>query len=355
MRSVINRATALSVLRLAERGRRLLERRLLPVLGLCAEREVRRLTAALCDLERQLHEARHQLQIQQAEREAVVIELDESRMALAMEQAARREAVVQLDETRVALAMEQSAHRATLDQLHHTNRLATVGKLAAAVIHDLGTPLNVISGRAQMIELGEAEGDEAVDNARIIDEQAQRMAALIRQLLSFARQRDERVPVDLRALTEQTMNMLLPLARKARIQPQVDEHSLGEAVVVGVPGKLQQVLVNLVTNAFQAMPEGGFLTVALTEEQLPPRDEPDGPPRAWYCIAVTDQGVGIPDDDHLVVFEAFYTTKTPDQGTGLGLSVSAQIVMDHGGWIGLESEAGQGSCFRVYLPRKEMG
>jgi signal transduction histidine kinase len=116
-------------------------------------------------------------------------------------------------------------------------------------------------------------------------------------------------------------------------------------------GQMQQVLINLVTNAWQAMPEGGKVEMRIhcTADTHPPSGIE--PPRGCCaCVAVTDQGAGIPEEDLPHIFDPFFTTKGVGQGTGLGLSVAYGIVRDHGGWIEVASRLGAGACFSVYLP-----
>jgi len=253
-----------------------------------------------------------------------------------------------LDERSTA---EELARRlAEPEQLWHANRLATVGRLTAGIIHELGTPLNVIGSYAQMIATGEVTGDEALQPARAIEEQVQRMSRIIRQLLDFARRNVERrEPVDLLSLARQTATLLNAYAMKAGITLAVDSEAMATLAVMGSAGLLQQVLANLITNAIQAMPGGGQITIRLDAVSKPSPD--GGPHQRCIQIAVRDQGAGIPEDIANQIFEPFFTTKARGAGTGLGLSVCADIVREHGGWIELETEADQGSCFCVLLPR----
>jgi signal transduction histidine kinase len=262
-----------------------------------------------------------------------------------------------LAEARERAAAETSARIATLEQLRHADRLTTVGKLASGIAHELGTPLNVVGGRAKMIVRG-CSTEEGVDNARIIVEQADRMAKIIRQLLDFARTRTvQKSPVDLAQVARQTIVLLDPLARKRRVTLRyVGDVDAGRGAAASFKtvadvdaSQMQQVLTNLVMNGVHAMKGGGELTIAVERERLRPPADHGGPEGEYLAIRVVDQGEGIPDDVLPRIFEPFFTTKDIGEGTGLGLSVTYGIVREHGGWIAVESEAKKGSRFTVYL------
>ena len=244
---------------------------------------------------------------------------------------------------------ETTARMATLEHLRHSDRLATVGKLASGVAHELGTPLNVVLGRAKMIASGEAEGDEVPEYARIITQQVQHMTGIIRQLLDFARRRTpQRAPEDLSQLVRRTLALLQPLAARRHIAL---AHETPEALLLEVDaGQLQQALTNLVVNGLQAMKHPGTLRVKLSRAHALPPADLGGPEAEWARLDVTDEGEGIAPEVLPRVFEPFFTTKDVGEGTGLGLSVSYGLVRDHGGWISVSSEPGQGSCFSIFLP-----
>jgi signal transduction histidine kinase len=233
---------------------------------------------------------------------------------------------------------ETEARIAALEQLRHADRLGTVGMLASGVAHELGTPLNVVLARAQMIARGESEGEESKDDARVIVEQTERMTRIIRQLLDFARRRPpSREPVDLRELASSIVAMLGPLA---------DRHGVEIALRAGTPvlaevdvGQMQQVLTNLAMNAIQAQPEGGRVELAIE------------PGEERVTLSVSDEGPGMPPEVRERAFEPFFTTKEVGRGTGLGLSVVHGMVEEHGGQIELESEPGRGTRVVVSLPK----
>jgi signal transduction histidine kinase len=258
----------------------------------------------------------------------------------------------QLHEQQEKIRTEAAGREAALEQLRHVDRLKTVGRLASGVAHELGTPLNVVSGRAALIASGNLDSTQVPESARIIKSEADRMATIIRQLLDFARRRSpQSLAVDLGHIAGQCVQLLQTLATKQNVK--LDLAEKGEAVVANVDAaQIQQVLTNLIVNAIQAMPEGGVVTVSLGKTTAHRPDDQTGASTDCYFISVADQGQGIRSEEQQHIFEPFFTTKHTGEGTGLGLSVSYGIVQDHGGWIEVESELGKGSQFTVYLPRE---
>lgn len=252
------------------------------------------------------------------------------------------------------LSEEQGARARATEQLRHADRLTTVGKLASGLAHELGTPLNVVSGRAKLIADREVEGEDALDSARIVTEQAERMTALIRQLLDFARPRAlQPAPLNIATLAARVCQLVATIARKANVKlvpPAPDDELRLEAD----DGQLTQVLTNLIVNAIQAIGDGGTVEIAArTVEQVPP-PYVGGGASTWMAIEVRDTGAGMDDATRERIFEPFFTTKQVGDGTGLGLSVSWGIVREHGGWIDVASELGKGSTFTVHLPMTAM-
>ena len=257
-------------------------------------------------------------------------DLSSARLRIESEVAARTEAQVRAE-------LEGARRREALDQLRHADRLTVVGRLASSLVHEMGAPLQVISGRARMIERDGAAPEKVVENARIAREQSERITQLVRQLLDFSRKGGK--PGD-RAVVEEvldrTTKLLEPIAHHAKVALVVERGA--PAIVRGDAAQLQQVLVNLAINAVQAMPEGGTLTVRTVVE--------DGHAR----IDVVDTGVGMTDETRARIFTPFFTTKPPGQGTGLGLCVVDEIVKSCGGRVDVQSAVGKGSRFSVELP-----
>ncbi len=265
---------------------------------------------------------------------------------------ALNEMAARLDAGARAFRAESDRRVAAIEQLRHSDRLKTIGQLMSGIAHELGTPLNVVSGRAGLIESGRLSPGEVAASATTIREQVARMTRIIRQILDFARRSEpRRRETDLRAVAQQAIELIKPLGHvaEARIDP------TAASVTAEVdPGQLQQVLINLLVNALQAMPDGGAATVNVTTARRPAPGTDAGtatPVREWALISVTDEGPGIPEAVRKRVFEPFFTTKETGKGTGLGLSIAQGIVHDHGGFIEIADHAGRGARFDVFLPR----
>jgi signal transduction histidine kinase len=254
---------------------------------------------------------------------------------------------VQLMAQRAAVEAEHRERLTVQEQLRHSERLATVGKLAAGIAHEIGTPLNVADGYAKKI----LAGDDATGCARTICRQIKRITAMIRRLMRFARREEPRqAPVELAQLARDTVQLLEPL--EARNGVTISVHGV-PCTALADANQIQQVLTNLITNGVQAMAGSGSIKVRVdTERRTPPPGEKAGGAAKDYCrITVEDDGTGIAEANLPRIFDPFFTTKDVGAGTGLGLSVAHGIVRDHGGWIDVSSQAGRGSRFTVYLPR----
>jgi signal transduction histidine kinase len=253
----------------------------------------------------------------------------------------------QIAEANRQLAEATDARIKALEQLRHTDRLATVGQLAAGVAHELGTPLSVVSARAELIATNQAVAPDAQRNARVIVEQCDRIAAIIRQLLDFSRRRGATFAVvDLRSVVSRTLDLLSTAAQKTRVQLQYAPPAAPLLIRID-QNQVQQALTNIVYNGIQAMPEGGRLQVELASGRA---RSPDGHEDEYASITVTDEGAGIAPEHLARIFEPFFTTKGVGQGTGLGLAVAHGIVAEHGGWVDVASALGKGSRFTIYLP-----
>jgi signal transduction histidine kinase len=256
----------------------------------------------------------------------------------------------QLEQANRRILEETQARLAALEQLRHTDRLATVGQLAAGVAHELGTPLSIVAARAALLTDGTSSQTDVVENAKVIGEQAQRMTGIIRQLLDFSRRRSAQLDVaDVQRIVARTLDLLASASRARHIS--VDSPATTAPLLARIDAsQIQQALANIVVNAIQALPEGGRLAVRVATERARPPSDPSQPESEWVCITVRDEGPGIAPEHLPRIFEPFFTTKDVGQGTGLGLSVAHGIVTDHGGWLGVESTPGDGTTFRVFLP-----
>jgi len=250
------------------------------------------------------------------------------------------------------LRKETEARIAALEQLRHADRLKTVGRLASGMAHELGTPMNVVLARAELIGL-EAPSETVVASAKIIKAQIQLMSAMIRQLLDFGRRgRARKQAVDLRELAERTVQLLDPLAKGQNITLELRPGDSEVLAEIDGP-QIQQVLSNLIENALHAMPKGGTVAVRIEAGPFQSAGEARTPEYGFARITVEDQGIGIPPEHLEHIFDPFFTTKEVGKGTGLGLSIAHGIVQDHAGWIEVTSTPGVGSQFLIYLRRTE--
>lgn len=254
-----------------------------------------------------------------------------------------------LETTRATLILEQDHRRRVEAELRNAERLAGLGRLAAGLAHEIGTPLNVIIGRAESLQRAESEGDPARRNLGIIVSQGERIARIVRDMLDFARMKPRRhLETDIGSAIRTTVDLL---ERRCETQGVTVESTVpdGLPAVFADPDQLQQVLLNLASNALDAMPDGGRMKFGATLEDSsnPERDEAAQP-----CVVITlqDTGIGIAPEDIKHVFDPFYTTKDAGRGTGLGLSVAYGIIEEHGGWFEVRSDQGVGTSFKVMLP-----
>jgi signal transduction histidine kinase len=241
-------------------------------------------------------------------------------------------------------------------EMRRSERLVAVGTLAAGVAHELGTPLQIVSGRARMIDDEPGASETSKRNARIVHEQASRMERIVRQLLSLERPaRMVRSPLTMSSVARETVELLSPSAKKASVELEVVEDDAGP--VRGDRDHLGQLVTNLIQNAIQAMEDGGhvWVTISRASNVEPPSDEL-GEAGSYVCLEVADDGPGIPKELEGQLFDPFFTTKEVGSGTGLGLSVAHGIARDHEGWLevgGPRDDLEHGAVFRVMLPADE--
>lgn len=249
------------------------------------------------------------------------------------------------------IGFEYNARLRTLEQLRHTERLSTFGLLSAEIAHEIGTPLNVVDGRAKMIISEDLTLDETKECATIIKAQSERMSSIIRQLLDFTRRPKQQVSsVNIALLIKQIFQLLHPMANKSKVFFLMNKPENFKGLIDCDGSQIQQVLINLLMNSVQAMPNGGKVHVILQDKMLPPLHQINKELQRFFNIQIVDEGEGI-DQEHLAhIFTPFFTTKTIGTGTGLGLSIAHGIVEEHGGWIEVESGKQNGTCFSVFLP-----
>ena len=238
------------------------------------------------------------------------------------------------------------------EKFRRSQRLEGIARLAGGVAHDFNNLLVVINGYAQMIVSELRDEDPLRDQAQEIIKAGNRAAALTRQLLAFGRKQAIRPRViDFNKLLTDFEKMLRRLIRE---DIEVKQNlSTGLWSVKGDPDQVEQVIMNLVVNARDAMPKGGVLTIGTANVELAAQDIKgflDLTPGRYVSLTVTDTGTGMTAETKRHLFEPFFTTKPVGEGTGLGLSMVYGIVKQHGGELSFHSEAGVGSVFKIYWP-----
>ena len=255
------------------------------------------------------------------------------------------------------LTDESAARIETLEQLRHADRLKTVGRLAAGLAHEIGTPLNVVSGRAGLIKSGKLSPQEMEESADAIQSESNRIAAIVRQLMDFARHNSpNRTSVDLRVVVDHTVELLKTLGEKSSVE--LETNYLGDPPFTANvdSSQIQQVLTNLIVNSIQAMPGGGKIEISIQNvisqhDVDNANDASDGKSDAYVEVKIIDGGSGMDEATMKHIFDPFFTTKETGEGTGLGLSIAHGIVEEHGGEIEVDSKPGEGTTFRVLLPK----
>jgi signal transduction histidine kinase len=226
-------------------------------------------------------------------------------------------------------------------QIARSERLAAAGELAAAMAHDVGTPMTAVSAHLQL--LGEAVADPTIkERLALIQAQVDRTVQNARRFMDAARPEPTRVPVDVNALLEDLLLLISPEVQR-RGTTLVRQLGGGLGRVTGDPGQLQELALNLISNALEAMGQGGTLTIG-TEAVAGERG------RAMIRLSVSDTGPGMEPDVLAHAFEPFFTTRSGAGGTGLGLAICRRIAREHGGRIRLESAPAAGVRAIVELP-----
>ena len=257
------------------------------------------------------------------------------------------------DSQAVHCYLEDITERLSLEaQLRQSQKMESVGQLAAGVAHDFNNMLTIIQGHSGMLLAKAAQKAELLDSAQAIYFAAERAANLTRQLLMFSRKNVmQPKPLDLRDVVSHMGKMLQRLlgetiALEFRPPPEL-------ALVHADVGMVEQVIMNLAVNARDAMPKGGTLTISTSPVEVNEayvQTHPEAHSGQFVCLRVTDTGCGMDAYTMARVFEPFFTTKEVGKGTGLGLATVYGIMKQHEGWIDVASEAGRGATFSVFFP-----
>ncbi|MGC2474660.1 MAG: PAS domain S-box protein [Candidatus Sulfotelmatobacter sp.] len=254
-----------------------------------------------------------------------------------------------------AIAEDVTDRRALEDQFRQAQKMEAVGRLAGGVAHDFNNLLMVISGYAEVILAGLNVEHPLYEKGRAIQLAADRATTLTRQLLAFSRkQLLELKVVDVNAIVEDMERLLRPLIGEnvelSTVRGPEAAHTRADA------GQLEQVLMNLVVNAKDAMPQGGKLTIQTQTVVVDERHRGGQQfihAGNYVLLSVSDTGMGMDRETQSRIFEPFFTTKEKGKGTGLGLSTVYGIVKQTGGYVMVQSEVGRGTTFQIYLPRTE--
>jgi two-component system NtrC family sensor kinase len=270
------------------------------------------------------------------------------------------------------------------EELIRTEKLASIGRFAAGVAHEVGNPLGSILGYTGILQKEGMDREESKDYLKRIEKEIGRINRIVRELLDFARpSKFEIKDVEINKVIKSTLSLLLYQKDFKNIETQLDFQP-DLPMIKGDESQLSQVFINIILNAIDAMPNGGILRIQTREHVVenlyadrfqriyPPRRKSD-PMQSDYShlrkpdpfsalltkfskgdrlakIRISDTGIGIKKEDLENIFDPFFTTKAPDKGTGLGLSITIRIVESLGGEIKVESEVGKGSTFEVYFP-----
>ena len=276
---------------------------------------------------------------------------NEERLRAVNEELERRvqERTSDLEKANAALVKTIEEQKSLEEQLRQAQKMEIVGTLAGGIAHDFNNILNIIRGYATLIGQQSSTDHQINESLQIIEEQIKRGASVVRQLLTVARKTETHLtptdPNELVLTFSELVKQAFPKTITVRLSLDPDLPR-----VLADPNQMSQTLLNICVNARDAMPRGGKLTIKtelIDETKLRERLKVDS---ACVCIVISDTGMGMEEGVRARIFEPFFTTKEIGQGTGLGLAIVYGIVKEHNGLVDVESEPGQGTTFRIYLP-----
>ena len=261
--------------------------------------------------------------------------------------------VRELDHTRRQLVDAAESREALEVGLQRLDKLATVGQLSAGLAHEIGSPLQILNGRARDMAARDDLPADVRRTAGILEQQSDRIAKIVERLLGFARRRGAQiVEVDVRLPVASVVDLIAGEARRRGVSLQFHPgHDVLQ--IMADPDQIQQITANLLSNALRATPRGGRVLVSLGT--VPAGGDEHVSTRPSVYLEVEDNGPGVPDDVRRRMFEPFFTTWPDQGGTGLGLTVVKAIVDEHGGAIDVDSRLGTGTRVRVLFPAAHQG
>ncbi|MFQ6110979.1 MAG: ATP-binding protein [Nitrospinota bacterium] len=257
--------------------------------------------------------------------------------------------------TGVVLVIKDVTDRVKLErQVQRTEKMAAAGQLVSGIAHEVGTPLNIISGRAEWVMKRLEPESPLREKLSVIIQQIDRIARLVRQCLAFARQKQLTMrPEGVNRILESVAELLEPQIERQGLTLRMELAGDLPSVTADAD-QLQQLFLNLCLNAIQVMPrEGELVLSSALADGRGPASAGDAGAERYIRVDVSDTGPGIPEEHLNKIFDPFFTTKDVGEGTGLGLTVSSRIAEAHRGWIEVRSEVGKGSVFSVFLPAAE--
>jgi len=236
------------------------------------------------------------------------------------------------------------------DEVLRSEKLASVGKLAAGVAHEIGNPIGIILGYIDILRNNMNQQEDNYDTLKRVENEIMRIDKIIRELLCFSRPRKASLhPIHVNSLIEEATSLISHQKSFQFIELELELQE-GLPFIMGDEQQFQQVMINLLINAMNAMPEGGRLII--NSERYSDVEDPShtSPNQSGVKITIKDTVIGIPGGNINEIFDPFFTTKDPGKGTGLGLSVSLRIIESFGGKISVESSPGEGTEFTIKIP-----